>query len=445
MKWNDALTQLIFVGLCAFCCPGVFNSMQGLGGAGGKNADSGNAANTALYATFAICGYFGGPIFNLLGNRLCMLLGGLTYAIYSVCMYIVGNVDGAGWIAPLGGAILGAGAGIFWTAQGGMMLAYSTPSNQGKNISIFWVIFNLGGVVGGFLAFAINFNESNGQANPALYFTFIGIMAVGAVGSLFLLCSPNKVIKEDGTQVVITPAPPALEDIKGSLLVATNIDMLLLTMTFLSSNWFYTFQLNYLNGFLFNIRTRGLNSALYWGIQMIGAQVAAWIVDNPRRSAKTNAKICYGAVHVCMIILWAASISVVYTFEGDGYDKDKPIAKQIDLTDSKRAYGVILTFLVAGFADAMLQAFSYWMIGGVAKGDTTLAARYSGFYKGIQSAGSAVTWGLDLSLHYRVQMWIAIAVWAAGAITAYPAVLRVEDPVPAKSPSLTEKEHQTEV
>jgi Ion channel regulatory protein UNC-93 len=46
------------------------------------------------------------------------------------------------------GAILGIAAGLLWTAQGSLMLAYPTENNKGKFIGVFWSIFNLGGVVG---------------------------------------------------------------------------------------------------------------------------------------------------------------------------------------------------------------------------------------------------------------------------------------------------------
>lgn len=54
------------------------------------------------------------------------------------------------------GAILGVGAGLLWTAQGSLMLAYPTEDNKGKFIGIFWSIFNLGGVVGAAISFGEN-------------------------------------------------------------------------------------------------------------------------------------------------------------------------------------------------------------------------------------------------------------------------------------------------
>jgi hypothetical protein len=41
------------------------------------------------------------------------------------------------------GAILGICAGLLWTAQGSLMLAYPTEDQKGRFIGIFWGIFNI--------------------------------------------------------------------------------------------------------------------------------------------------------------------------------------------------------------------------------------------------------------------------------------------------------------
>ena len=58
------------------------------------------------------------------------------------------------------GAILGLSAGLLWTAQGSLMLAYPTESQKGKFIAIFWSIFNLGGVVGSSVSLGQNFHST---------------------------------------------------------------------------------------------------------------------------------------------------------------------------------------------------------------------------------------------------------------------------------------------
>ena len=58
------------------------------------------------------------------------------------------------------GAVLGICAGLLWTAQGSLMLAYPTESQKGRFIGIFWSIFNLGGVVGASVSLGQNFHST---------------------------------------------------------------------------------------------------------------------------------------------------------------------------------------------------------------------------------------------------------------------------------------------
>ena len=65
----------------------------------------------------------------------------------------------AGAFVIAAGAILGMCAGLLWTAQGSLMLAYPTESQKGVFIGIFWGIFNLGAVVGASVSLAENFQN----------------------------------------------------------------------------------------------------------------------------------------------------------------------------------------------------------------------------------------------------------------------------------------------
>ncbi|EKX32126.1 hypothetical protein GUITHDRAFT_148823, partial [Guillardia theta CCMP2712] len=69
-------------------------------------------AVVALYFCFAVSGMLGGALFNAIGPRLLVGLGGTTYAGYAMAAYLAGG-------------LLGIGAGCFWTAQGAIMMAYA--------------------------------------------------------------------------------------------------------------------------------------------------------------------------------------------------------------------------------------------------------------------------------------------------------------------------------
>ena len=52
--------QVALLGFVFFMCPGMFNSLTGLGGGGQVNTKDQANANAALYATFAFFGFFSG-------------------------------------------------------------------------------------------------------------------------------------------------------------------------------------------------------------------------------------------------------------------------------------------------------------------------------------------------------------------------------------------------
>ena len=66
----------------------------------------------------------------------------------------------AGPFVVTAGAILGICAGLLWTAQGSLMLAYPTEDQKGKFIGIFWSIFNIGAVVGASVSLGQNFHST---------------------------------------------------------------------------------------------------------------------------------------------------------------------------------------------------------------------------------------------------------------------------------------------
>ncbi|CAJ1351908.1 unnamed protein product, partial [Effrenium voratum] len=281
---KDATTQVAAVGFLAFCGPGLFNALNGLGNAGSSDPRLAALANGCLYCTFAVFGYFGGAGFNLLGPKPLLCFGGLTYAVYATCIFFSGKLW---WLAPLGGVVLGLGAGLFWTAQGSLMMAYATPNSRGRLIAIFWVIFNLGGVMGGLLQFGLNFHTSGSSANPISYFTFVVVMGLGALMSP-LLADPSSVVREDGTPVLFQQAESPLAELRAAIAAIGDPFILRNLLFYLASNWFYTYNFNGFNGQQFNVRSRGLNSAGFWAAQMWAAWWFGKVLDEevaPRRRA----------------------------------------------------------------------------------------------------------------------------------------------------------------
>ena len=126
---------------------GMFNALNGLGGGGQLEPIASNDSNTALYATFSVVGFFAGTIVNTIGIKAALSFGGIGYCVY-VSAYLCYNYTHNLGYMIFSGALLGVCAGILWSAQGAIMMSYPTESEKGRFISWFWMIFNLGGVIG---------------------------------------------------------------------------------------------------------------------------------------------------------------------------------------------------------------------------------------------------------------------------------------------------------
>ena len=125
----------------------MFNALNGLGGAGQLSSKASTDSNTALYSTFAVVGFLAGSIVNRLGIKMSLGLGGLGYSVY-VSAYLCFNfTSNIGYII-FAGLLLGICAGILWAAQGAIMMSYPPERLKGRYIAWFWMIFNLGGVIG---------------------------------------------------------------------------------------------------------------------------------------------------------------------------------------------------------------------------------------------------------------------------------------------------------
>jgi MFS family permease len=388
--------QLLMVSFVCFLCPGMYNALTGLGGGG--QVDSGVQADaaTALYSTFAVVGFFAGTFANRLGLRLTLSFGGLGYCIYAASFLSYSHTSNRGFVI-FSGAFLGVCAGLLWTGQGAIMMSYPPEESKGRYISWFWIIFNLGAVIGSLIPLAQNVNNSGGTVTDGTYAAFIVLMVIGACLALFLV-NADKVIREDNTRVILMKNPTWASEFKGLWeTLYTEPWILLLFPMFFSSNIFYTYQTNNMNGAHFNIRTRALNNLLYWLAQILAATILGFAMDYGKLRRTTRAKILFGVISVLTMVIWGGGwewqrrqVSRSVT-ETDEYK----LNGVVDWTDGGELYiGPMFLYFFYGFYDAIWQTGLYWYMGAISNSGRK-TANLAGFYKGIQSAGAAVFWGLD--------------------------------------------------
>lgn len=397
--YASPIVQLLMVAMVCFLCPGMFNALGGLGGGGQINTEVQDNANTALYTTFAVTAFFSGSIANKVGVKATLSVGGLGYCIYAAS-FLSYNVNKNRGFVVFAGAFLGVCAGLLWTAQGTIMMSYPSEGRKGRYISWFWIIFNLGAVIGSLIPLGQNIHKITGPVTNGTYIAFIVLMFSGAVLAL-CLCDAKRVQRRDGSHVILMKNPTWQSELKGLLqTITTEPWIVLLFPMFFASNTFYTYQTNDMNGPHFDTRTRALNNLLYWLAQIFGAIIFGYSLDATRFRRSVRAKVNFAALVALTFAIWGggwawqrqqATREVTSATDAAG----NLTFKTVDWTDGGKLYiGPMFLYIFYGFYDAAWQTSIYWYMGALSNSGRK-SANLVGFYKAFQSAGSAVYWAID--------------------------------------------------
>ncbi|KAL2867433.1 putative MFS transporter [Aspergillus lucknowensis] len=428
--------QIILISFICFCCPGMYNALTGLGGSGQVDPTVAANANVALLsATAGTALFVVGPIFDYVGPRVCLLIGGWTYPLYAGSL-LAFNRTGNGAFVITSGAILGVGASFLWVAQGAIMTTYVSESQKGRAIAAFWIIFNLGGGVGSLASFGLNYHSTSGTVSDGTYIALLIIMALGWFMGV-LICPPAAVRLKELQQ----PAPEAEAEIKdwkktAALALHTVVDWRVFCMLplFFCANVFYSYQQNIVNGMTFNIRTRSLNSALYWMAQMLGGLIMGLILDIPPLSRPNRARVGWVFLFVTAMTIWGGG----YAFEKWAEDRRaRGLQQDIDFSQGSLSTGPIFLYIFYGAFDAFWQSFCYWLMG-ARSNSPAVAAILVGAYKTFQATGGAMAWRINaLKKPSMTQFAMDWGLCLAGLVIVIPSVLAVTE---TSAPAVAERE-----
>lgn len=368
----------------------MYNALTGLGGSGQVDSTVAANANVALLsATAATALFIVGPIFSWIGPRWCFLVGGWTYALYSGSLLSFNHNANGGFVIGAG-AILGVGASFLWIVQGAIMTTYVDESQKGRAIATFWVIFNLGGGIGSLASFGLNFHSDSATVTDSTYIALMVIMIFGWALGLFI-CSPSRIRLAQLHNAVETEKHSVKGTIQTAFRTIFKWRVACMIPLFFSANVFYSYQQNNVNGMTFNIRTRSLNSALYWMSQMLGGLFIGLILDIPWLDRPGRARLGWSVVFVAGMAIW-----------GGGYQFQKwedarlaqGLKQDIDYTQGSISTGPMFLYIFYGAFDALWQGFSYWLIG-TESNSTSRAAILVGLYKTMQATGGAMAWRVN--------------------------------------------------
>ncbi|EFX02636.1 major facilitator superfamily transporter [Grosmannia clavigera kw1407] len=420
--YSHPWTQIGLISFIFFCLPGMYNALGGLGGSGQVDSTvSANATVALLSATAATALFFVGPIFTFVGPRICFLVGGWTYALYSGSLLCF-NHRANGSFVIAAGALLGIGASFVWIVQGAIMTTYVPEAQKGRAIAVFWIVFNLGGGIGSLASFGLNFHSKKGTVSDSTYIALMVIMLFGWLLGVFI-CDPKRVRLAQLHAASETERTSVLDTVRIAVQTIASWRVLCMLPLFFCANIFYSYQQNDVNGLTFNIRSRSLNGALYWMAQMVGGLVIGMLLDMPWFGRPVRARCGWVVLFVTGMAIWGGG----YAFQK--WDNVRLAAghkQDLDYTDGKVATGPIFLYIFYGLYDALWQGFCYWLIG-TESNSTGRAAVLVGAYKTFQSAGGAFAWRIN-ALHRSGMTQLAIdwGLCMGSLVIVLPTVLTVK-------------------
>lgn len=115
----------------------------------------------------------GSIVANRFGLKATFAFGTTGYVIYSAALY-TNNRYGNEWFIYVGSAACGITAGLFWAAEGAIMLSYPEPENRGKYLA-YWLCYrNSGSILGGIINLAFNYQgRRTGKLDWRTYIVFV--------------------------------------------------------------------------------------------------------------------------------------------------------------------------------------------------------------------------------------------------------------------------------
>lgn len=186
--------------------------------------------------------------------------------------------------------------------------------------------------------------------------TYIGFMVLTFLGAClaWTLVDAQNVIRSDGSRVILMKHPSWQSEILGLFeVLRTDIWIVLMFPMFLSSNWFYTYHFNDVNAARFNIRTRALNSVLYYICQIIGAYVFGYALDYKGLRRSTKAKVVWVVLLVLTFAIWGGGYA--YQKQYTRAETSPKGAPRMDWTDSGYV-GPMFLYMFYGFYDCELSS-----------------------------------------------------------------------------------------
>ncbi|XP_019870877.2 UNC93-like protein MFSD11 [Aethina tumida] len=188
-----------------------------------------------LFSSFSISNWITPSIISLIGPRLCIAFGSMTFALYIASFFY--PIE---WVLYLMSFLMGVGAACLWTGQGNYLTLISTFATIQRNMSIFWVMYSSSLLIGSMIVY-FEF-RSKEVVDSTTRFWLVAIFSTVAVigcSTTLLLRKPPPKSEDDALPPEVKVGP--LEALIKALKLFITRDMLLLNVAFFYSGLAFSF------------------------------------------------------------------------------------------------------------------------------------------------------------------------------------------------------------
>ncbi|KAH0021402.1 MFS general substrate transporter, partial [Aureobasidium melanogenum] len=384
--YRSTFWNAFILGICNFLAPGIWGAMNSLGGGGRQSPTLVNTANALTFCLMVLTCFFSSVVVRWVGVKWALIIGTLGYCPYAAGLY-VNNRYGDGWFVLLGAALCGLSAGIFWSVEAAIALAYPEPHNQGRFLG-FWLSFRLSGqIVGGAINLGINVNNNK-------------------AGS----------VRTDGLPVRLSIGNSITHELKETSKLFFSKRFLLIVpliaQAVYAESVFFTFQ-----GLWFSVRARALGSFLSGIVAVIMGNVLGRYLDYAKFSLKSRSRGAFVTILGLQGAWWIWATVLVTDF-----NKTNPTYDWVDPGFGK-GFALFL-FWVAGFQ--LNYLFLYFVVGNLAASQEELI-RICSLLRGTESAVQAVSYGLgSVTVMARTgNIYLNFGLWAISLLPAWLVVSKI--------------------
>ncbi|KAF4123122.1 DUF895 domain membrane protein [Geosmithia morbida] len=400
--------QATIVGIAAFAAPGLWNAMNSVGAGGQQTPYLVMAGNALLFSLMTATCLAGSLVSNRIGLKNTLMLGTTGYVLYSAALY-TNNRYGTQWFIYVGSAACGITAGLFWAAEGAIMISYPTASSRGRYLA-YWLCYrNSGSILGGIINLA--FNSRGTAAGKLDWRTYIALVALQCLGpaTVWLLSPPEKVRRRDGSRVHQLVRMSDLDELKALGRVVRRPEILLLTPLFIYVNWPLPYIGSYMSLY-FSVRARALASLVSALAQIVATLLMGAFLDWKTLSVATRTRSAYVLIMALTGACWAWGTVVQrdYTARSPG----------LDWVDSGFGRGWAL-YILWQVNWALTYNYGYWLIGHLAR-EPADVPRLTSYIRAMESAGQTVSSGISSTpTSLLICLGINFGLWGVSLVPAY--------------------------